>query len=70
MLLIEFSPPFQWKPSLKKHGPIRRFMWGWLAVAHTPHDFNEFMEGVARAGVVLHRQGHPDLQAKPFEDAR
>ena len=55
MLMIEISPPFQWKPTIfrGKTGMISRVMWGWFAVAYTPMDFNEFIEQTAQATLEL-----------------
>lgn len=57
MTLIECSPPFQWKPSFKKIGIIRRWMWGYFAVAWVPLGFNEFVEGLGQSGIDLYREG-------------
>ena len=63
MLMIEISPPFQWKPTIfrGKTGMISRVMWGWFAVAYTPMDFNEFIEQTAQA--ALHREKMADYEA-------
>lgn len=55
MLLIEISPPFQWKPTVfrGKTGMFSRFMWGWFAIAYTPMDFNEFIEQTAKAALNI-----------------
>ena len=55
MLMIEISPPFQWKPTIfrGKTGMISRVMWGWFAVAYTPMDFNEFIEQTAQAALEI-----------------
>lgn len=61
MILIEHCPPFQWKPSLKvfeQPGILRwRFMWGFLAVAWTPYDFNAYIHEVSQASISLYKDG-------------
>lgn len=56
MTLIECSPPFQWRPSVVRIGTLTRVMWGWFAIAYFPGDFNDFVEGIARAGVAIHQE--------------
>jgi hypothetical protein len=57
MLMLECSPPFQWKPSYRRAGGVRRMMWAWFAIAYVPGGFNEVVEGHAYAGADLYRIG-------------
>lgn len=59
MILLECSPPFQWRPSLRGFAGGWRAMWGWLAVAWVPYDLNGFVEGLAEAGADLAREQIP-----------
>jgi hypothetical protein len=54
MILLELAPPFQWRPSTEEIGAGWRFMWGWLAIAYVPYEFNEYIEEIAQAGVSLY----------------
>jgi hypothetical protein len=56
MLMIEFRPPFQWKPSYTHFGYFRRVMWGWLALTVCPYGMNELIEGIGKAGVEVYRR--------------
>ena len=68
MMIFEFGPPFQWKPSYTKFGQFRRVMWAWFAVTHFGGgNINELLESIGRAGVrlamergVVVRTGKPD----------
>lgn len=53
MVLLECSPPIQWRPSRTKIGAGWRAMWLWFAVAYVPYGFNEYVEGIAKAAVSL-----------------
>lgn len=68
MLMLECSPPFQWKPSYVRVGSgvgsARRVMWAWFAIAYVPGGFNEIAEGYARAGADLYRIG----ELKGYDD--
>lgn len=54
MVMFECAPPFQWKPTRTAFGDFRRLMWGWFAVTWCPHDINDLIEGVAKAGVAVY----------------
>ena len=54
MILIEMSPPFVWKPRIERAGDYRGILFAWWRIGHVPHDFNEYIEGIAKAGVSLH----------------
>jgi hypothetical protein len=63
MVLLECSPPFQWKPSLRTDiGDGWRFMWGWFAVAYVPYGFGEYIEGLAQAGIELYDKGEIEIR--------
>lgn len=64
MILLECSPPFQWKPSLRTEHMAGgwRVMWGWFAVAWVPYDLNEYIEGLAQAGIELYRKGELEIR--------
>lgn len=59
MVLLEFAPPFQPRPSLRTEGMAGgwRFMWGWLAIGWVPYDLNSYVEGIAQSGIELYRKG-------------
>lgn len=61
MVMLECSPPFQWKPSYHHFGDCRRVMWGWFAVTICPYGINELFEGIGRAGAELYRSGNPPI---------
>jgi hypothetical protein len=65
MILLEISPPFQFKPSLRTESMAGgwRFMWGWLAVAWVPYGFSEYVEGIAQSAIKLYRKG--ELRYRP-----
>lgn len=67
MILIELSPPFQPKPSFWRSFGGWRFMWGWLAIAYVDYGWNEFINGLARAGANIERE-NPGRILKPTED--
>lgn len=54
MVMFDVGPPFQWKPKYKRFGDMRHFMWGWVAVITCPYNFNDFMEGIGRAGLEVY----------------
>jgi hypothetical protein len=63
MLLIECSPPFQWKPKYHRFGDFRRIMWGWFAVSiFSGGGINELLEGIGKAGASLYRDGDLKLE--------
>lgn len=54
MVMFECAPPFQWRPTITVFGSFRRVMWGWVAVTWCPYDINQLIEGIAKAGAVVH----------------
>lgn len=65
MILIECSRPFQWKPSYWRGALMRRWMWGYFALAWCPLGFNELIEGLGQSGIELYRDGK--LGYRPIE---
>ena len=57
MIMLECSPPFQWRPSYRHVADVRRVMWMWFAIAYVPGGFNEVVKGYAHAGADLYRIG-------------
>lgn len=49
MVIIEWRAPFQRRPSFKRFGPLRRFMWGYLGVGWVQMGLPEFLDSYARA---------------------
>jgi hypothetical protein len=58
ILMLEFGPPFQWRPVYSKFGDFRRVMWGWAA-ATVFHGggIHELAIGLARAAVEAAKKG-------------
>lgn len=56
MILLEFSPPFQWRPSLKRQKQMWRFMWGWIAIARWKGDLNHMVLSLLNEGIKSQKE--------------